>query len=233
MGGTGEVYDGAIVYLRIAALGAPLFMLAGAGQGFLRGISDLRTPLVILVCAHTANVALELVFVYGFHWGLAGSAWGTVIAQAGMALGFVAVQRRAGFERPHPAKMRPLARIGSEIAVRTTALTGSFLVASAVLARVGRGQPRRPPGGVPALGLPGADPRCDRRGRPGDGRADARRRRRVRGAGRRRADDRLERRHRHAVRARAARAGRRRPAAVHRRRGGRRAARTRSGRCSP
>jgi Na+-driven multidrug efflux pump len=33
--------------------------------------------------------------------------------------------------------MRPLARIGSEIAVRTTALTGSFLVASAVLARVG------------------------------------------------------------------------------------------------
>jgi len=33
--------------------------------------------------------------------------------------------------------MRPLARIGSEIAVRTTALTGSFLVASAVLARIG------------------------------------------------------------------------------------------------
>jgi putative MATE family efflux protein len=33
--------------------------------------------------------------------------------------------------------MRRLARIGSEIAVRTTALLGSFLVASAVLARVG------------------------------------------------------------------------------------------------
>jgi putative MATE family efflux protein len=137
MGGTGKVHDGAVVYLRIAALGGPLFMLASAGQGFLRGISDLRTPLVILVCAHTANALLELLFVYGFHWGLAGSAWGTVIAQAGMALGFVAVQRRAGFERPHLAQMRPLARIGSEIAVRTTALTGSFLVASAVLARIG------------------------------------------------------------------------------------------------
>ena len=33
--------------------------------------------------------------------------------------------------------MRPLMRIGSEIAVRTTALTGSFLVGSAVLARIG------------------------------------------------------------------------------------------------
>ena len=33
--------------------------------------------------------------------------------------------------------MRPLMRIGSEIAVRTTALTGSFLIGSAVLARIG------------------------------------------------------------------------------------------------
>jgi putative MATE family efflux protein len=137
MGGTGAVHAGAVVYLRVAALGAPLFMLAGAAQGFLRGISNLRTPLVVLVAAHAANALLELLFVYGFRWGLAGSAWGTVIAQAGMALAFAAVQRRAGFERPHPAKMRPLARIGSEIAVRTTALTGSFLVASAVLARIG------------------------------------------------------------------------------------------------
>jgi Na+-driven multidrug efflux pump len=60
-----------------------------------------------------------------------------VIAQLGMALGFVAIQRRAGFVRPLLEKMRPLARIGSEIAVRTTALTGSFLIGSAVLARVG------------------------------------------------------------------------------------------------
>ena len=53
MGGEGEVADGAVLYLRIAALGAPFFMLATAGQGFLRGIGDLRTPLVILVVAHT------------------------------------------------------------------------------------------------------------------------------------------------------------------------------------
>ena len=49
MGGEGEVADGAVTYLRIAALGAPFFMLATAGQGFLRGIGDLQTPLVILV----------------------------------------------------------------------------------------------------------------------------------------------------------------------------------------
>jgi Na+-driven multidrug efflux pump len=137
MAARGAVVGGATTYLRIAALGAPFFMAASAGQGFLRGMGNLRTPLVVLVAAHAANVVLELLFVYGFRWGLTGSAWGTVIAQAGMGGAFLAVQRRAGFDRPHPAAMRPLMRIGSEIAVRTSALTGSFLVASAVLARIG------------------------------------------------------------------------------------------------
>jgi putative MATE family efflux protein len=137
MGGDGEVAAQAVLYLRLAALGAPAFMLATAAQGFLRGIGDLRTPLVVLVVAHAANVVLELIFVYGFRWGLAGSAGGTVLAQLGMGAAFVAVQRRAGLARPDLAGIRSLLRIGGEIAVRTTALLASFLVASAVLARIG------------------------------------------------------------------------------------------------
>ena len=138
MGAEGEILDGAVLYLRIAALGSPFFMLAAAGQGFLRGMSDLRTPLLILLAAHSVNVVLELLFVYGFGWGLAGSAWGTVIAQAGMGGAFVWVQARAsGWEPPRLDRIRSLMKIGGEIAVRTTALLASFLVASAVLARVG------------------------------------------------------------------------------------------------
>jgi putative MATE family efflux protein len=137
MGGDGEIAGEAATYLRIAAFGAPAFMLASAGQGYLRGVGDLKTPLVILVAAHAVNVVLELLFVYGFDWGLPGSAWGTVIAQVGMGGAFLAVQLRAGWQRPVLARMRSLMRIGSEIAVRTGALLGAFLVASAVLARIG------------------------------------------------------------------------------------------------
>jgi putative MATE family efflux protein len=137
MGGQGDVAEGATTYLRIAALGAPAFMLASAGQGYLRGMGDLRTPLVILVAAHAVNVVLELLFVYGFGWGLEGSAWGTVVAQLGMGAAFLAVALRAGWERPMLARMARLARVGAEIAVRTTALLAAFLVGSAVLARIG------------------------------------------------------------------------------------------------
>jgi putative MATE family efflux protein len=139
MGGDGHTGDLAVLYLRIGSLGLPFALIALAGQGFLRGVSDLRTPLVIVVASNAANVALNLLFIYGFGWGIAGSAWATVVSQAGMGAAFVTALLRspADSRRPSLAAMRPLVQIGWEIFVRTTALYASFLVASAVLARVG------------------------------------------------------------------------------------------------
>jgi putative MATE family efflux protein len=139
MGGEGRTGDLAVLYLRIGSLGLPFALIALSGQGFLRGVSDLRTPLIIVVVANAANVVLNLVFIYGFDWGLAGSAWATVVAQAGMGAAFVTVllRRPASSRRPSLAAMRPLVRIGGEIFVRTASLYASFLVAGAVLARVG------------------------------------------------------------------------------------------------
>jgi putative MATE family efflux protein len=138
MGGEGRVGELAVTYLRIGSLGLPFALIALSGQGFLRGVSDLRTPLIIVVAANAANVALNVLFIYGFGWGLAGSAWATVVAQLGMGAAFVAVLLRhpADSRRPSLAAMRPLARIGGQIFVRTASLYASFVVASAVLARV-------------------------------------------------------------------------------------------------
>jgi putative MATE family efflux protein len=139
MGGDGRTGELAVLYLRIGSIGLIFALIALAGQGYLRGISDLRTPLVIVVVANAANVLLNLVFIYVFDWGLAGSAWATVLAQAGMGAAFTRALLAAPAEsrRPSLAAMRPLGRIGGEIFVRTAALYGSFLVAGAVLARVG------------------------------------------------------------------------------------------------
>ena len=48
------------LYLRIGSLGLPFALIALAGQGYLRGVSDLRTPLVIVVVANVVNVVLNL-----------------------------------------------------------------------------------------------------------------------------------------------------------------------------
>jgi putative MATE family efflux protein len=139
LGGDGRVGDLAARYLRIGALGVPAFMLILAGQGFLRGISDLRTPLIILGIGNVANVVLNVTLVYGVDLGLDGSAIGTAIAQAGMGAAFVVLllRRPAATRRPRWSLMAPLVRMGGDLIVRTGALLGSFLVASAVLARIG------------------------------------------------------------------------------------------------
>jgi putative MATE family efflux protein len=130
------------VYFRIAAIGLPAALVALAGQGYLRGVSNLRRPLVIVVASNVANIVLEVLFVYGFHWGIAGSAAGTAIAQAGMGAAFVVelLRPHAESRRPRLSEMRPMMRVGRQIFVRTTALYVSFLVAASVLARIGDAQ---------------------------------------------------------------------------------------------
>ena len=139
MGGEGETADYAVTYMRIAALGLPFAFLALGGQGYLRGVADLKTPLVVVIASNAVNVVLEVVFVYGFGWGIEGSAWGTVIAQAGMGAAFIAVILRAarGDTRPSRELMRRLLVIGRHIFIRTTALLGAFTLAGAVIARSG------------------------------------------------------------------------------------------------
>jgi putative MATE family efflux protein len=139
VGGSGHVADLAARYLRLSALGLPCALIALAAQGYLRGVGDLRSPLVVVVVANAINIVLELVFVYVLDWGLDGSALGTVVAQAGMGAAFTLLLLRAPAvsRRPHAAQLRGLARMGGHIIVRTGSLLLCFLVAGAVLARVG------------------------------------------------------------------------------------------------
>ncbi|MEY2515414.1 MAG: hypothetical protein QOJ89_2772 [bacterium] len=139
LGGRGETAGLAARYLRISAAGLVPALVALAGQGYLRGIADLRTPLVIVVAAQLANVVLELWFVYGLHWSLDGSAAGTVLAQAAMGAAFAWMLLRgpAADRRPQRRLLAPLLRISGELFVRSAALLAAFATASAVLARIG------------------------------------------------------------------------------------------------
>ena len=136
---TRAVADAAARYLRISAIALPCALIAVAAQGYLRGVADLRTAVLVVVAANIVNVVLEVWFVYGLDWGLDGSAAGTVVAQFGMAAAFIViVVGRAGeVVWPRAGQLRSLVQIGAPIMIRTGALLASFLMAGAVLARVG------------------------------------------------------------------------------------------------
>ena len=116
-------------------------LLALAGAGYLRGLQDTKTTLIIAVVANVVNLALELFLVYGLDLGIAGSAWGTVVAQIGAAGAFLVIARvtarRAGATLgPSAAGVRETAVVGGHLIVRTGSLLIALLATTAIAARI-------------------------------------------------------------------------------------------------
>jgi putative MATE family efflux protein len=141
-GGSPAVTGEAATYLRISLLGAPSMLMVLAGTGVLRGLQDTRTPLTVAVAANVVNVALNAFLVLGLHWGIAGSAWGTVCAQTAAGAAYLAMVARGarrtgvGFA-PDPTGLRAAAATGVSLVVRTIALQAVLIVVTAIAARQG------------------------------------------------------------------------------------------------
>ncbi len=132
----------ATTYLRISALGIPAMLVVLAATGVLRGLQDTRTPLYVAIAGFVANAGLNAVLVYGVGLGIAGSAWGTVIAQCGMAAVYLFVvvrgaRRHGATLRPDTAGIRACAQAGVPLLVRTLSLRAILMIATAVAARLG------------------------------------------------------------------------------------------------
>ncbi|MDD1057003.1 MATE family efflux transporter [Streptomyces cocklensis] len=158
-GASGTAAPYATSYLRISSLGIPAMLVVLAATGVLRGLQDTRTPLAVAVGGFAANAGLNAALVYGAGLGIAGSAWGTVIAQNGMAAVYLwvvvrGVRRQTGGEaaggtgkgdggdwwaalRPDAAGIRACARAGLPLLVRTLSLRAVLLIATAVAAGLG------------------------------------------------------------------------------------------------
>src|SRR6516162_2206970 len=148
-GASPAVTAGAITYLRISLLGAPAMLAVLAGTGVLRGLQDTRTPLAVAVCASAVNIVMNGLFVLVLGWGLAGSAWGTVLVQNATGLVYLAVvmrgARRAGVSlRPDGAGLRGAAAAGASLVLRTLSLQVVLVVTTAIAALPIRASDRVP-----------------------------------------------------------------------------------------
>jgi putative MATE family efflux protein len=141
-GASDNVATNAETYLGISMWGLPAMLIVFAATGLLRGMQDTVTPLWIASLGFAANALLNFLFIYGFGWGIAGSAVGTVLSQWGMVAAYVAVigrlaRRHAASVRPQREGVRGSALSGGWMLLRTVSLRAALLATVVVATDLG------------------------------------------------------------------------------------------------
>lgn len=149
MGAGESVVNEGVPYFRIYIASAPFTFIFFASVGFFRGTLDTRTPMIIAFLITATHLLLDYGLIYG-HFGLprmglngAGiAAWVGQLVGAATCLGIFFFSRsttayRNAQWRISLSRIRPLFRIGSDLAIRTGALRGSLVLATSCAARMG------------------------------------------------------------------------------------------------
>ena len=128
------------LYLRIIFAGIPLVMGFNLFGGFLRSVGDSRTPLTAMTSAALCNIALDIVFVAFFGWGVAGVAAATVISQGVSCLICLRAVARLPVMRVEkddlkadPPVMARLLKLGLPVAFQNLIISVGGLVLQAVI----------------------------------------------------------------------------------------------------
>ena len=76
-----DVFPYAEEYIRAAAVGFPFLLLTTGGGHLIRADGSPKMTMICNLSGAILNIFLDALFVFGFHWGMAGAAWATVIGQ--------------------------------------------------------------------------------------------------------------------------------------------------------
>ena len=143
---TDRVNDGMATYLEIRLLAAPAALANMVILGWLLGVQDAKSPLYLLLLGNGLNMALDLLFVLGLGFEVAGVAWATVIAEYTTLLaGAWFVRRRFGPLLPSlslnamldRAAVRRLVAVNRDIVLRSLVMQVAFVSLVALGSRQG------------------------------------------------------------------------------------------------
>ncbi len=141
LAGSPQVAREAETWLRIAVLGLPGVLLVLAGNGWMRGVQNTRSPVKIVLLANALSAAASPLLVFPAGLGLAGSAVANVSAQWLAAVLFlVAIRRERIPLRPQPAVMRRQLVVSRDVVIRAAAFQAAYLTAAGVAGRMGPAQ---------------------------------------------------------------------------------------------
>lgn len=131
-----DVFDQAVLYLRINFAGLITLTVYNMGAGILRAVGDSKRPLYYLITAGVTNVILNFIFVVFFHMGVAGVALATVISQLLSAvLVLLNLYHTHGIYKLHFKEIKPhrqtlwrIVRIGIPAGVQSMVISLSNIV---------------------------------------------------------------------------------------------------------
>lgn len=133
-------------YFHTRLFGLPAALASYALIGWFLGTQNARAPLAILLTTNLINVALDLWFVLGLDWGVAGAARASVIAEWSGALLGLALTRNALARYPGRIdtralrrwlSWRPLMAVNRDIFLRSLALQLVFFLVTVQGTRLG------------------------------------------------------------------------------------------------
>lgn len=76
-----NIFHYSISYLKTLFAGTLIVTAYNMASAILRAFGDGKTPLIAIAIAALANILLDCLFVFAFHWGVIGAAVATVMAQ--------------------------------------------------------------------------------------------------------------------------------------------------------
>lgn len=135
-------------YLHIRLFGLPAALANAALVGWFLGMRNARMALRMTVVTNLVNIALNLIFVFGLHGGVAGIAAASVCGEwIGVIIGLAAIPRqllRYPGQLHHAAlrawtAWRPLLTVNRDILIRSLVLQGVFFAVTILGARLGSG----------------------------------------------------------------------------------------------
>lgn len=133
-----------VAYIRICSGGLVFITAYNVISGLFRGLGNSRSPFLFVLIACLVNVALDLLFVGGFHMGAAGAAWATVLAQAVSVAFSLCYIRKRPFPFPvtrenfrAPGVPLGILRVGGPIALQEFLVHISFLIITSIVNQLG------------------------------------------------------------------------------------------------
>ena len=135
-----QLLEGAVVYLTTMYAGIIIVAFYNLASSILRAFGDSKTPLVAMVIAALTNVALDLLFVMVFRWGLFGAAFASVLSQCVafifctvkiLKIEYVQLTKEAW--RPHWPLLKEMAKFGIPLAIQYVIIhLGGMIVQSTI-----------------------------------------------------------------------------------------------------